>query len=70
MLKKERAVLDVASFLLGKVSSESIENVVKVAWSLTLLRRRMESLPRNAGGLVLGKPSAALLRQSKNGAPP
>jgi hypothetical protein len=70
MLKKRRAVSDVANFLVGNVPVDSIEKVVKGRWSLTLRRRRMpglwqENFPRNAGGVVLGNPSATLMRQSK-----
>ena len=67
MLKKRRtvAVSDVANFLVGNVLVDSIEKVVKGKWSLTLRRRRMDNFPRNAGGVVLGSPSATLMRQSK-----
>ena len=64
MLKKIRAVLDVANFLVGNVSVDSIEKVVKGRWPLALRRRRMENFPRSAGGVVLGNPSATLMRQS------
>ena len=65
MLKKRRTVSDVANFLVGNVLVDSIEKVVKGKWSLTFRKRRMDSFPRNAGGVVLGNPSATLMRQSK-----
>ena len=65
MLKNRRTVSDVASFLVGNVRVVSIAKVVKGKCSLTLRRSRIDSFPRNAGGVVLGSPSATLMRQSK-----
>ena len=49
MLKKIRAVLDLANFLVENVSVGSIEKVVKGRWPLALRRRRMGTERRWGG---------------------